>query len=149
IGDLNGDGHPDLASDYHVYLGHGDGTFDDLGVNQDSTAVMALGDFNGDGREDAVRLGPGPSQLTVALGNGNGTFGPTRAYTTPYGEQGLAVGDLDGDGRSDVSVVAYSPLSTAVFYSNPDGSLGHVREVPTSGAITVNLGDLDGDGALD
>jgi hypothetical protein len=54
VGDFNGDGHLDLATDDGgVYLGNGDGTFQipTGGTGRDGGAVV-LGDFNGDGHLD-------------------------------------------------------------------------------------------------
>ncbi len=63
IGDLNGDGRPDLAvtdrfTDYvGVLLGQANGTFASAVVYRsrgDSPAAVAIGDVNGDGRADLV-----------------------------------------------------------------------------------------------
>src|SRR5919201_676943 len=60
IGDLNGDGKPDLAtanvtsSTASVLLGNGDGTFLARGEHEmgSSPNSVAIGDLNGDGRPD-------------------------------------------------------------------------------------------------
>jgi hypothetical protein len=60
IGDLNGDGIPDLAvagvTGVRVYLGNGDGTFQTPTTYEsvDSAGKIALADVNGDGRLDIV-----------------------------------------------------------------------------------------------
>lgn len=76
VGDLNGDGHPDLvtannaSNDVSVLLGRGDGTFAAaqafaVGVQPHSVAV---GDLNGDGHLDLVTANSGSNDVSVLLG---------------------------------------------------------------------------------
>ena len=127
MGDVNGDGKPDLvvadqcsdsACTNHglvgVLLGNGDGTFrpvvtyDSRGYNAFSVAVA---DVNGDGKPDALLTNNCADQncatgsVGVLLGNGDGTF---RAVVT-YGSGGeepesVALADVNGDGNSDLLV---------------------------------------------
>jgi hypothetical protein len=83
IGDLNGDGHPDLAlanygsNSISVLIGNGDGTFQPAmdyvtGVRPNSVAV---GDFNGDGRLDLVTASNASAGSVSVLLNDAGTVG--------------------------------------------------------------------------
>ena len=117
VGDLNGDGKPDLAAansvsnDVSILLGNGDGTFQ----RPLNTAVsmfpdwVALGDFNGDSKLDlAVAFGAitnGTKNVSVLLGNGDGTFGVPVSYGTACCADPGAVGDFNSDGRIDLAVV--------------------------------------------
>src|SRR5262249_6001937 len=73
-----------------VLLGAGDGPFSSVPfeLGGDAQAITAA-DVNRDGRPDviAVPLGPYPTTLLVAAGNGDGTFQPPLSY------------DLFGDGE--------------------------------------------------
>src|ERR1039458_815934 len=73
----------------------------------DSTTYFppVSGDFNGDGNRDAatvVRTPGGVYQISVVLGNGNGTFqAPMLTSTSATAADPIWVGDVNGDGRSE------------------------------------------------
>ena len=90
IGDLNGDGKPDLAtvnydpSTVSVLIGSGDGTFGahtDFPTGVRPTSV-AMGDLNGDGKPDLAVANSSSSTVSVLLGNGDGTFGTHTDFVT-------------------------------------------------------------------
>ncbi len=131
IGDLNGDGRPDLVvgdSDdaactgsevpncgISVLLGNGDGTFQTAMhfVTEFGPGSVSLGDFNGDGILDIVATIPGLQNqgnpdpvVSVFLGNGDGTFQSNQDYGVGLSPHFAAVADYNGDGRLDLAVDA-------------------------------------------
>ncbi len=146
IGDLNGDGHPDIVTanqfgnSVSIFINHGDGTFaprTDINTSP-SPQTVAIGDLNNDGRQDLVVDGG-----SVALGNGNGTFGPFVFQGVPAF---VVLGDVNNDGKLDL-VGAYG-----VRLGNGDGTFGSflVYESATGDQITrVAIGDINHDGRLD
>src|SRR5262249_50754840 len=58
----------------------------------------ATGDFNHDGKDDAVIANFSSANLTLALSTGNGAFGTPLTIQTGNGPNGLAVADLLGNG---------------------------------------------------
>jgi hypothetical protein len=129
VGDLNGDGHLDLALTHRltgavsVLLGNGDGTFQAAvsyaaGPTQQTfaTSRLAVTDFNGDGIADlAVVFGGG---VRLLLGNGDGTFQiPAISYVAGTYPQSVAVEDLNGDGYPDL-IVANADRNTVTILFN-------------------------------
>jgi hypothetical protein len=116
VGDFSGDGQLDFAtaiaadSTVQVMLGHGNGTF--ASVRTFATGNLPTGivaaDFSGDGRVDLAttggRSGFARSDVSVLLGNGDGSFQPIRTFTAgPMLSDPLAA-DLDDDGFTDLVV---------------------------------------------
>jgi hypothetical protein len=166
VGDFNGDGKLDLAvvnnmsDSVSVLLGKGDGTFQpavNYGVGSNPTSV-AVGDFNGDGKLDLVVgdfVAPN-SNLSVLLGNGDGTFQTSANNTVGIAATSVAVGDFNGDGKLDVALAGGHCKTGCpilqVLFGNGDGTFQPVRSFfnPTRNrANFVILGDINGDGNLD
>jgi hypothetical protein len=142
IGDLNGDGHPDLVvanqslngyGAVGVLLGNGDGTFQNP-VNYTSGGVwadaVAIGDLNGDGNPDLAVTnmcaigGTGKClrpTVFVLPGSGDGTF--VGQYTARslggYDPQSIAIADVNGDGKPDLVVANF-----AAYGNHAHGSVG-------------------------
>ena len=114
VGDFNGDGEQDLATQGYTFVnivvlaGNGDGTFQTPqsvgnGGGRD-TNNMAVGDFNGDGKQDLAMPSPGGSGIvSVLLGNGDGTFQGLPNFVVGGPAVSVAVGDFNGDGRQDLA----------------------------------------------
>jgi len=71
-------------------------------------ALLAVGDFNGDGKADLAVSGG--TQATILLGNGSGGFTPgSQQIGTASDENArylLGVGDFNGDGYSDLAITS-------------------------------------------
>jgi hypothetical protein len=176
VGDVNGDGKPDLVvanncASYNncangsvsVLLGNGDGTFQPAvsyasgGVDSFSVAVV---DVNGDGKPDVVMANECGSSgncasgsVSVLLGNGDGTFQPAVSYPSggPY-SLSVAVGDVNGDGKPDLVVANVSASgSVSVLLGNGDGTFQPAVSYASGGSnsYSVAMGDVNSDGKPD
>ncbi len=174
IGDLNRDGNLDLAvanygsNTVSVLLGNGIGSF---GARTDFATgrlprSVAIGDLNGDGKPDlAVANGgdyntPG-NTVSVLLGDGKGAFGPKTDFATGLWPVSVAIGDLNGDRNLDLAVTnvyadtglvadtSYT-FSVSVLLGDGKGTFGAKTDFETGyRAVSVAIGDLNGDGKLD
>ncbi len=110
----------------------------------------AVGDFNGDGKADLVVVNKFSNNVSVLLGNGNGTFQAAVNYPTGATPTGVAVGDFNGDGKLDIAVANSGANSISILLGNGDGTFQPRTDIAllvTPLALTV--GDFNGDGKAD
>lgn len=113
---------------------------------------VSLGDFNGDGKLDFLTADNGSQVVTIALGNGNGTFkAPSFTGTTGTGVYHAETGDVNGDGKLDVVTTDFGANGVSVFLGNGDGTLQAAVSYHSSsnGPTWAELRDYSGDGKLD
>jgi hypothetical protein len=171
VGDFNGDGKLDLAvanwtsNDVSVLLGNGDGTFQPAVsfAAGNTPRSVAVADFNHDGKLDLVVANWGcnqscaPGNVSVLLGNGDGTFRPAQNFSVGVAPVSVAVGDFNGDGIPDLAVAnAGDPIgggqlgSVSVLLGVGDGTFRPAADLSAgSSPSSVALGDFNGDGKLD
>jgi hypothetical protein len=109
---------------------------------------VAVGDFNGDGRLDLAVTNYDSKNVSVLLGNGDGTFGDARNSPTGSGPRSVTVGDFNGDGIPDLAIANNAGVS--VLLGNGDGTFQAPRSFDAGGVgVRVAVGDFNGDGILD
>ena len=88
---------------------------------------MAVGDFNGDGVPDLAVANSSSNNVSVLLGNGDGTFQAAVDFGAAGGPLlfSVAVGDFNGDGMPDLAVASGGGVS--VLINNTPS--GHVRRL--------------------
>ena len=120
----------------------------DLDVGTNPVAVAA-GDFNSDGKLDLVVANSGSNNVSVLLGNGDGTFHDPTSNGVGSTPTSLAVADFNNDGKLDL-VVTTSSNSVMVLLGNGDGTFQNaVGYGADTAPHSVAAGDFNGDGALD
>src|SRR5437867_7290500 len=111
IGDLNGDGKPDLAvanesvNTVSVLLGNGAGGFGaktDFATGTNPLSV-AIGDLNGDGKPDLAVANNDPNTVSVLLANGAAGFAPTTDFATGANPYSVAITATNADRKPDLA----------------------------------------------
>ena len=168
VGDLNGDGHLDLAvvnsaashggtptlETVSVLLGMGTGGFGaavpySVGVNTYPDTV-ALGDFNGDRRLDLV-VTLFSNKAAVLLGTGDGRFGAASTYVFAGSQvASVVVGDVNGDGHLDLIAPDSGDNAVSVLLGSGTGDFAGSIVLPTgTDPVSLALNDFNEDGYAD
>jgi hypothetical protein len=109
---------------------------------------VAVGDFNGDGKQDLAVVNTGDQTVSILLGDGDGTFQPAVNYPVPGAPGLLAVGDFNGDGKLDLAVANGSVVS--ILLGNGDGTFQANVDYNAGGQTTsVYVADFNNDGKPD
>jgi VCBS repeat protein len=169
VGDLNHDGHGDLAvADVNgvdalgnpipgidVFLeptGGGDipATASNF-MSPIPVIDLAIADMNGDGRDDLLFTRPNTNPIDVRLRAqvSGGGFASAIALRSNVPTSGLTVGDVNGDGRNDWALDGTMSGSIPVFEQNADHTFTETDVTlppEIAGVRGVVLTDLNGDG---
>jgi hypothetical protein len=157
-GDFDGDGDLDLAAANSVAPGtvsilanDGAGVFGapaSVATGDYSRAVI-VADLNRDGRLDLAVANQGSWNVSVLLGNGNGTFLAAASHPA-IRPRAIAAGDFDGDGIPDLAVPDESNGLVTVFPGVGDGSFRTPVSFPAGPMVVdVSIADFNGDGKPD
>ena len=150
IGDLNGDGKPDLvvanigSDNVSILLGDGNGAFGTVNTLTvgDQPLSVAIGDLNDDGKPDLAVANSNSSSVSILINTGAGNlFDPSLIFTYPRGRTNLrGHRGSQCDGKLDLLAngVAVPPsilLVTAGCLRRQRTPLLRRRLRPRSGAI--------------
>ena len=156
--DFNGDSKVDLATanagsdNVSVLLGNGDGTF---GAAQnfgaaDAPWFVTSADFNGDSKIDlATANAPSivsgdsvPGNVSVLLGNGDGTFGAAQNFVAGDTPIYLASEDFDGDSKVDLAAANNRSNNVSVLSGNGDGNFQTAQNFAAGASPSSLVGAL-------
>ncbi len=159
IGDLNGDGIPDivLAKGRHwplkdvVFFGDGKGHFKPgppLPNAPDRSYSAPLADLDKDGDLDIVLSNDRPDPKLILLNDGKGRFTLAGSFGDPnWSTRNVVVADLNGDGYPDIAV-ANRPGPSYVCFNDTKAHFT-CRQLGPETSATILAGDMDGDGSND
>ena len=180
VGDFNGGGYPDLAvlcvsslnnslsssvtGSVNILLNKGDGTGTFgaptvIPLQGTGPLIVQAAHFGNDTNYDLAVLNAGSENVSILLGNGNGTFQTEVDYTTNTQPVALAIGDLNKDGYVDLAVAGANGSDgvVSVLLGVKGGTFGGAVDWITTGSCTetceppstVAIGDFNGDGRED
>src|SRR6266540_3828415 len=161
VADVNEDGFSDLVTsgpfNYVLVLsfGNGEGSVQPQPAPP-SFAVgtfplsIAVGELNSDGFPDVVTANRTSGDVSVLLGNGNGTFQPQQRASTGSSPQSTAIADLNGDGFRDLVVANGGTNDVSILLGNGDGTFQtQQRFAAGSFPNSMAIADLNGDDVPD
>jgi hypothetical protein len=171
VGDFNHDGNLDYAvldasgKGIDVWIGHGDGTFQNnvvLSTSENPIAIAAA-DMNHDNATDIIVVSaPGGTYANIQIwlgqsGSSFGSFDGGQSITSGVLNPAfITTGDFDGDGKPDLALIQEfnTPTVVQVFYGDGKGNLGSPTQLADPNNYgdlwDVNgIGDIDGNGTSD
>ncbi len=165
LGDVNGDGHPDILTtnvndnSVSVLLGDGKGVFmqapaSPVQVGRGPYDSLVLRDLDGDGKPDLVTPNIGGNILDVLRGDGKGGFTRIPGAPFPGAERPgyVAAADINKDGKPDLLATHDDVGLLTVLLDDGEGSYRHAAGSPlrlSAAAWGFDVADLDGDANLD
>jgi hypothetical protein len=162
IADFNHDNHPDLAitnngpmkSGLEIFLGDGQGNFIPgfrFSAKNYRPLALTVADLNNDGKEDLITVDAIHHNVTVFLGNGDGTFKASEPISGDSEPISILADDFNGDHQIDLAFVNYASSTLAILYGNGDGTfkMPPARYQTKRGPFSMVKGDFNHDGTTD
>ena len=176
IGDVNGDGHPDIvlacgpccgmdpspdSGHLMVLLGDGEGGFIDAGppIKVGPSALRcALGDLNNDDILDVAVVQHNSYDITILLGRGDGTYDPASVSPVRASDgrsphtHAVTIADVNADGHGDVLVTNVDDHTLGVLLGDGTGAMARAAGSPYFAGRhpyeNLNVTDINGDAQL-
>ncbi len=168
IGDLDGDGKPDLAVTNYIFNNIISTFLNTSTIGNISFAakvdfttgtqpyVIVMADLDGNGKPDIAAENFGSNTVSIFRNTsivGTISFAAKVDLTTGMNPSGLAVGDLDGNGKPDLAVTNWTSNTVSTFRNTSvSGTISFAAKVDFATGTqphSVAIGDLDGNGKPD
>lgn len=159
VGDINNDGTADVvvansgSNNISVLVRNEDPgciferqAIYDVGTNPSS---LALGDVNRDSFLDVVVTNRDSNNVSLLLGNGNGTFKAQSTLSVGISPTSVAIGDLNGDAFLDFVVANSGSDNISIFLGNGNGTFAsQINYKSQFGPAFVKLANVNGPNAF-
>jgi flagellin-like hook-associated protein FlgL len=164
--DINGDGVKDIIvaeeTAIRIFTGNTNGSFAAAvslaaGAIGSRSIALAVGDFNGDGRNDIASISQNDNNYSVFLNQGNGSFASRVSYALPntgtnLNVEAISLADFNNDGILDIITASYDANTVNISFGKGNGTFNTAVSY-TQGAgnnpRTVLVGDYNNDGYMD
>jgi hypothetical protein len=158
VGDFKRNGITDLVvanaddNTVSVLLGNGNGTFQpavNYSISNDPNVAnfprfVTVGSLRSNGPLDIVTTNFGSSNVTVLLGNGDGTFGAPIHLDAGVGNEVAAIADFNDDGTPDILVTNNSTDTVILLPGNGDGTFRTPVQLATGASpFAMAVGHFD------
>lgn len=156
VGDVNGDGRPDVVTTNRLRHTIGvltqspDGSLLDNGtfpLSGDFPVALALGDLDGDQALDVVTLDRRTESVSILINSGDGTFGAPRGFEIG-GNTASSIDLFDFDNDGDLDFLIAFDEKVAIHFNPGDATPGPARIIDVL-PVRTSVADVDSDGNLD
>jgi hypothetical protein len=139
----------EILDTYQAVLAVSFGAATNLPVGASPRSVT-VGDFNGDRKLDLATANYNDNNISIILGNGDGSFRSANNFPVGTNPTSIAVGDFNGDKKLDLVATNSGANTISVLLGNGDGSF----EIATNFEVgntpySVTVGKFNGDSNLD
>jgi hypothetical protein len=162
-GDFDADGKLDLATansgttTVSILIGTGSATAPYFTIPSPATYTVGTspygvttGDFDGDANLDLAVANRTNSNISILIGNGDGTFVSQVTYTVGTNPSGVTTGDFNADTKLDLAVANFGSNTVSILIGDGDGTFAtQVPYTVGSGPYAVTTGDFNADTKLD
>jgi uncharacterized repeat protein (TIGR01451 family) len=157
-GDFNNDGKLDVvavtyaqSANVDIYLGDGAGNLSPFGVYTAGglPSFVAVGNFNGDANADLAVSNENSHNVSILLGTGGGSFGPTTQLGGTgffFYPQRVVTGDFNRDAKLDLIVESNNLW---LIQGHGDGTFENPVQLGNLSLSAIVVGDFNKDGNSD
>ncbi len=157
--DINGDGKDDLviANDVggvSILLSDGNGHFNSLppiSIGGQGASSITVGDLDNDNKPDIVATNSlRDNDLSVLVGNGNGTFRSKGTFPVGAWSNSVTIGRFNIDSKPDLAVANFDDNNISILNGNGDGTFSSNTTIgEVNSPISIAVDDFNEDDKSD